>query len=183
MADRLPLPEPDYAPLGHNYYNARSVHAYADAENAALLRWKSTNAPRLEALQGLLEHAQLEAAKGVEAIASLESERAANAILTDEVAALRAELERLRTYLDTAQRRAIALGAEVAQLRADIHSCHAGCTRAGCVAARLTAERDALREDAERYRWLRNNPEWLGWDSDFQPDEVEREIDEARGVK
>ena len=43
-----------------------------------------------------------------------------------------------------------------------------------------TAERDALREDAERYRWLRNNPEWLGWDHDFRPDEVEREIDAAR---
>ena len=77
-----------------------------------------------------------------------------------------------------------ALRAELANARAaDIHSCHAGCTRAGCVNARLREERDALREDAERYRWLRNNPEWLGWDSDFQPDEVEREIDEARGVK
>ena len=47
----------------------------------------------------------------------------------------------------------------------------------------LCDEVERLREDAERYRWLRNNPEWLGWDSDFQPDEVEREIDEARGVK
>jgi len=34
--------------------------------------------------------------------------------------------------------------------------------------------------DAARYRWLRNNPQWLGWDSDFRPDEVEREIDAAR---
>lgn len=87
-----------------------------------------------------------------------------------ENAALRDELERLTRELANAR-------------AADIHSCHAGCTRAGCVAARLREERDALREDAERYRWLRNNPEWLGWDSDFQPDEVEREIDEARGVK
>lgn len=44
----------------------------------------------------------------------------------------------------------------------------------------VNLERDA---DAERYRWLRNNPEWLGWDSDFRPDEVEREIDAARRVK
>jgi hypothetical protein len=67
------------------------------AGNVALKRWKSTNAPRLEALQGLLEHAQIEAAKGAEAIASLESERAANTILTDETAALR---ERVRVLED-----------------------------------------------------------------------------------
>lgn len=36
-----------------------------------------------------------------------------------------------------------------------------------------------LRADASRYRWLRNNPEWLGWEHDFQPDEVEREVDAA----
>ena len=41
------------------------------------------------------------------------------------------------------------------------------------------AEIERLRADAERYRWLRNNPEWLGWDHDFRPDEVEREIDAA----
>ena len=64
-------------------------------------------------------------------------------------------------------------------------------------AAKLLAEKDAqieaqkiallnawdycesLRKDAERYRWLRNNPQWLGWDHDFRPDEVEREIDAA----
>ena len=43
----------------------------------------------------------------------------------------------------------------------------------------LRAERDALRADAERYRWLRNNPQWLGWEHDFRPDEVDREIDAA----
>jgi hypothetical protein len=41
------------------------------------------------------------------------------------------------------------------------------------------AEIAALRKDAERYRWLKRNPQWLGWDSDFRPDEVEREIDTA----
>lgn len=45
--------------------------------------------------------------------------------------------------------------------------------------ALLDAERDALRADAERYRWLRNNPQWLGWEHDFRPDEVDREIDAA----
>ena len=44
---------------------------------------------------------------------------------------------------------------------------------------RLIDELAALRKDAERYRWLRNNPQWLGWEHDFRPDEVEREIDAA----
>ena len=40
---------------------------------------------------------------------------------------------------------------ELANARAvDIHSCHAGCTRAGCVNARLTAERDAIEEQAAK---------------------------------
>lgn len=37
----------------------------------------------------------------------------------------------------------------------------------------------ALRKDAERYRWLKCNPTWLGWEHDFRADEVEREIDAA----
>ncbi len=57
-----------------------------------LRRWRSTNAPRLEALQGLLNTAQSEAAAGREAITSLASERAANALLTDEVERLREAL-------------------------------------------------------------------------------------------
>lgn len=61
-----------------------------DRELHDLKRWKSMQAPRIEALQGLLEHAQREAWAGREAIASLASERAANAILTT-------ELERLRS--------------------------------------------------------------------------------------
>ena len=40
-------------------------------------------------------------------------------------------------------------------------------------------EMDALRKDAARYRWVRNNPQWLGWDTDFLPHEVERELDAA----
>lgn len=41
-----------------------------------------------------------------------------------------------------------ALRAELANARAaDIHSCHAGCKRAGCVAAGLREERDQLRKD------------------------------------
>ena len=41
-----------------------------------------------------------------------------------------------------------ALRAKLANARAaDIHSCHSGCTRAGCVAARLREERNQLRKD------------------------------------
>lgn len=65
-------------------------------ERDELRRWKSTNAPRLDALEGLLRAAQSGAAAGREAIASLSSERAANAILTSEgelLAARLAEIE------------------------------------------------------------------------------------------
>jgi hypothetical protein len=66
------------------------------AEVEALRRWKSTHAPRIEALQGLKDHAQQEAALGVEARTTLESERAANALLTDELEELRADAEHWR---------------------------------------------------------------------------------------
>jgi hypothetical protein len=72
------------------------------AELTDLKRWRSTNAPRLEALQGLLETAQREAAAGAEAIATLASEREANAILTGEVEALRKDAERYRKLRDGA---------------------------------------------------------------------------------
>lgn len=65
-------------------------------KNSELLRWKGINAPRLEAKTGLLEAAQVEAAKGAEAISTLASEREANAILTDELTRLRAEVEALK---------------------------------------------------------------------------------------
>lgn len=70
--------------------------AAAEAERDQLARWKSTNAPRLEALDGLLADARAEAAKGAEAISSLASEREANAILTAENDQLRAQVERLQ---------------------------------------------------------------------------------------
>ena len=64
----------------------------ADAELLDLKRWKSTHAPRLAVLEGLLHAAQHEAHAGREAVATLASERAANALLTAEVEHLRAEL-------------------------------------------------------------------------------------------
>lgn len=53
-----------------------------------------------------------------------------------------------------------------------------------CAPANLTAlldALDALRVDAERYRWLRERPTYLGWDADYRADEVDAEIDAARG--
>ena len=37
----------------------------------------------------------------------------------------------------------------------------------------------ALRKDAERYRWLRLNPDWLGWTHDHQAEHVDNEVDKA----
>lgn len=70
------------------------------AEVEGLRRWKSTHAPRIEALEGLLAHYQTQAATGEEAAASLESERKANAILTDELEKLRADAGRYRWLRD-----------------------------------------------------------------------------------
>jgi outer membrane murein-binding lipoprotein Lpp len=95
----------------------------------------------------------------------------------DAAAALQTECAALRVN-------EINLTAQVEALRNDIHSCHAGCTKAGCVNERLRAEItrlqesldtcggtvtmlkdqvrtlraeiEALRKDAERYRWLRD---------------------------
>lgn len=60
-----------------------------------LRRWKSTHAPRLAALEGLLHAAQKEAHDGREAMATLASERAANALLTGRVQWLENALEHI----------------------------------------------------------------------------------------
>jgi biotin carboxyl carrier protein len=76
-----------------------AVLALAESKQAAALadlrRWKSTHAPRIEALQGLLETAQREAAEGTEARSTLSSEREANTILTAEIELLRARIAEL----------------------------------------------------------------------------------------
>jgi hypothetical protein len=68
---------------------------------AELRRWKSTHAPRLAALEGLYEKAQADAEAGREAVATLASERAANAVLTNEVERLRTALQALVNALDS----------------------------------------------------------------------------------
>jgi hypothetical protein len=99
-----------------------SLLTNAADELMAQKRGRSIHAPRLEALQGLLAAAQLEAHAGREAVASLASERKANEALTNEIerlmrrskralsvwgAAMDAkddEIERLQTELDAAYR-------------------------------------------------------------------------------
>ena len=43
---------------------------------------------------------------------------------------------------------------------------------------RAEAERDALRQDAQRYRWLRQNPWWLGWEHDMQAEKIDAALDD-----
>jgi len=46
-----------------------------------------------------------------------------------------------------------------------------------CEALEIT--NDALKADAERYRWLSRNPTYLGWDADFEAEFVDFEVDKA----
>ena len=45
--------------------------------------------------------------------------------------------------------------------------------------ARLREELAGLRKDAERYRWLRENPNFMGWEPDFMAHQVDAAIDDA----
>jgi hypothetical protein len=44
----------------------------------------------------------------------------------------------------------------------------------------MLAEAERLREDAERYRWLRRNPNFMGWEHDFLYVQVDAAIDATR---
>lgn len=114
-------------------YEAAALLRTQHAELEALRRWKSIHGPRMEATDGLLHAAQVEAAAGHEAVTSLASERAANALLTSELEDLRKEVERLTACLKTANAQAEHFEREW-YLRGD--------------------EVERLREDAERLDWL-----------------------------
>lgn len=78
---------------------------------------------------------------------SVESERAMNAILTADVERLERDLAAARAEIDGPRNRCPQcdhLRLEIGEARAEV--------------ARLTTERDALAQDAERYRWLRSDP-------------------------
>ena len=44
------------------------------------------------------------------------------------------------------------------------------------------AECERLRADAERYRLIRRHPTFMGWDSDFRPDEIDAEVDKLKSI-
>ena len=49
--------------------------------------------------------------------------------------------------------------------------------------ADLAVLRERLKKaekDAERYQWLRSNPNFMGWEPDFLPDQVDAAIDATR---
>lgn len=50
-------------------------------------------------------------------------------------------------------------------------------------ALKLAEQNEALRKDAERYRWLRQNPQFMGWDSDYRADEIDRNVDAALAAR
>lgn len=74
----------------------------------------------------------------------------------------------------------------IAELEARLHTCGPTCSKAGCINRRLTAERDTLRAEVERYRHLRDGS---GWPAVFashdapeplRGDDLETAIDTAR---
>jgi hypothetical protein len=36
-----------------------------------------------------------------------------------------------------------------------------------------------LEQDAERYRWIRNNPTFMGWDGDYLAHHIDMHVDDA----
>jgi len=79
--------------------------------------------------------------------------------------------------IDELQSEFASQAARIAELERDLDQCRKLLrTQVGVATlAELTA-------DAERYRWLRTQPTWLGWDHDFRSDEIDREVDAARAV-
>ena len=45
--------------------------------------------------------------------------------------------------------------------------------------AALEAEIDRVCKDAEKYAWLKARPQWLGWDEDFSPDDIDAIVTRA----
>ncbi|HLU91216.1 MAG TPA: hypothetical protein VKZ46_01400 [Pedomonas sp.] len=78
-------------------------------------------------------------------------------------------------------RKALAMLAEHAGATAVAEAIRAATTIRELLAARdqLAAALEAAREDAERYRWLRQQWEGAGWD--VEPKTLDAAIDQARG--
>ena len=59
-----------------------------------------------------------------------------------------------------------------------LERCHSGPHEYGDFAQTMAEEQ---RKDAERYRWIRDNPTRIGYDADYRPEEVDAVIDAAIG--
>ena len=100
---------------------------------------------------------------------------------------LRAELNEQARLLGISAEKELALRAENERLKAELKSIDGALDdpRANLTLTtaeiiwEIKAELAEAKKDAERYRWLRNNPVWVGYDSDFRPDEIDTAIDAA----
>lgn len=70
------------------------------------------------------------------------------------------ELRELCAQRDAARATVRQQAERIAELEARVHTCGPTCSKAGCINRRVTAERDQLRAEVERYRHLRNGQSW-----------------------
>ena len=68
---------------------------------------------------------------------------------------------------------------DLAAARDTITKMEAGYARAATMIISLKADLAAARADAARYRWLRSNPTYLGWEHDCPPEFIDSNIDAA----
>ncbi len=91
------------------------------------------------------------------------------------------DIDYLREYAVLDGDRLDSIWVEIDRLRAENAALRSDLAAAKQVIANIVeSEVEPNREDAERYRWLRCNPTWVGYDDDFRPDELDAAIDAFR---
>ena len=73
-----------------------------------------------------------------------------DALRTDVAQLLRDGSSHEALHVEEAATLILRQAAIIEQMRNDVHTCHAGCTKAGCVNGRLRKEVESLRADAAR---------------------------------
>jgi hypothetical protein len=102
---------------------------------------------------------------------------------SEKIQALIAEREALKNELERERMRLAACGcvalADTPESAAYMRNMHPDYRSASCDdVARRVDECMSLRKDAERYRWIRRNPAWMGWTRDHQPEHVDAAVDQ-----